>query len=68
MTMDDQRTVARGEDPVCAMAVDAVEAASDGLALRHEDVEYTFCSRGCLLEFRDDPAWFLDPAYVPAMM
>ena len=68
MTTDRQRTIARGEDPVCAMAVDPALGALDGLSLTHEEVEYTFCSRGCLLEFRDDPAWFLDPAYTPTLM
>ena len=28
---------------------------------------YYFCGRGCLLDFRDDPDHYLDPAYVPHM-
>ncbi len=68
MTMDVHRTIARGEDPVCAMTVDPADAGSVGLSLRHEGVEYSFCSHGCLLEFQDDPAWFLDPAYTPTPM
>jgi YHS domain-containing protein len=33
----------------------------------HEGVEYVFCGKGCFLEFRDDPATYLDPAFVPSM-
>ena len=65
--MTEQRAVARSEDPVCAMTVDPAVAQASGLVLSHEDAVYAFCSRGCFLEFRDDPAWFLDPAYVPTM-
>ena len=63
--MDDRRTIARGEDPVCAMRVDPEAALREGRSHRHEQVLYTFCSQGCLRAFRDDPAWFLDPAYAP---
>ena len=62
--MDGQRTIAVGEDPVCATSVDPDEPARHGLRARHEGVEYAFCSRACLSAFRDDPAWFLDPAYI----
>ena len=55
------------EDPVCAMSVDPSEAAANGLVLTYENRLYVFCSTGCILEFRDDPAWFLDPAYTPTM-
>jgi YHS domain-containing protein len=65
--MSEQRVVALDEDPVCAMPVDPASAMASGLALRHGDTEYAFCSTGCLLAFRDDPAWFLDPAYTPTM-
>ena len=44
------------------------QAARDSLVLRHRDLEFSFCSRGCLLEFGDDPAWFLDAAYAPTML
>lgn len=66
--MFEQRIVDPNEDPVCAMAVDPAEAVANGLALRHDDTDYVFCSTGCFLEFRDDPAWFLDPAYTPTMI
>ena len=65
--MTEQRVMAPNEDPVCAMAVDPAEADANGLVLTHEDNAYAFCSPGCFLEFRDDPAWFLDPAYTPTM-
>ena len=66
--MVEQRAIDPSEDPVCAMAVDPAQASRNGLSLTHQDTEYSFCSTGCLLEFRDDPAWFLDPAYTPTMM
>ena len=65
--MTEQRVMAPNGDPVCAMAVDPAEAVATGLSLTHEDDVYVFCSTGCFLEFRDDPAWFLDPAYTPTM-
>ena len=65
--MFEERIVGPNEDPVCAMAVDPAEATGNGLVLTHEDNVYVFCSTGCFLEFRDDPAWFLDPAYTPTM-
>ena len=65
--MTEQRALAANEDPVCSMAVDPGEAEANGLVLTHEDDVYVFCSGGCFFEFRDDPAWFLDPAYTPTM-
>jgi YHS domain-containing protein len=64
----EQRTVHPSEDAVCGMAVDLVNARASDLVLTHGDIDYSFCSEGCLLEFRDDPAWFLDPAYAPTAM
>jgi YHS domain-containing protein len=37
------------------------------LKLEHEGKTYWFCGKGCLLEFRDDPARYLDPDYKPSM-
>ena len=54
-------------DPVCGMTVEKPQAEAKGLHTVHEDADYWFCGKGCLLEFRDDPGHFLDPAYVPAM-
>jgi YHS domain-containing protein len=63
-----QRTIHPGEDPVCAMRVDAAVARAKDLVHTHGEVDYSFCSDGCLTEFRDDPAWFLDVAYTPTKM
>ena len=65
--MTEARTIAPNEDPVCGMTVDAAQARANGLTLTHEGHDYVFCGKGCLLEFRDDPARYLDPAYQPAM-
>ena len=65
--MTSQRTITATEDPVCGMTVDQDEARPKGLTLSHEGTEYAFCGKGCLLEFRDDPARYLDPAYTPSM-
>jgi Cu+-exporting ATPase len=65
--MTEQRTIASTEDPVCGMTVDPATARDRGLTLIHEGTQYAFCGRGCLLEFRDDPDRYLDPAYTPSM-
>ena len=51
------------KDPVCGMLVDP--EAKPELHLEHEGETYWFCGKGCLLEFRDDPETYLDPAYEP---
>jgi YHS domain-containing protein len=51
-------------DPVCGMTVDTT---TSQLSIEHSGTVYYFCGRGCLLEFRDDPAKYLDPSYVPSM-
>jgi Cu+-exporting ATPase len=51
-------------DPVCGMEV---ETDTSDLKLEHEGMTYWFCGKGCLLEFRDDPATYLDPTYKPSM-
>jgi Cu+-exporting ATPase len=51
-------------DPVCGMEVDT---ATSLLSYKHEGTTYWFCGRGCLLEFKDDPDKYLDPAYAPSM-
>jgi YHS domain-containing protein len=65
--MTEMRTIAPNEDPVCGMTVDISQAQANGLTLTHEGREYGFCGKGCLMEFRDDPSRFLDPAYQPEM-
>jgi YHS domain-containing protein len=49
------------------MTVDIDQARAKGLTLEHEGREYAFCGKGCLLEFRDNPQGYLDPAYRPSM-
>jgi YHS domain-containing protein len=51
-------------DPVCGMEVDTERAQ---LTSEFEGVTYYFCSRGCKLDFDEDPAHFLDPDYEPSM-
>ncbi len=53
------------KDPVCGMDVDTEKST---LSLEHEGETYWFCGKGCLLEFKDDPAVYLDPAYEPQGM
>lgn len=65
--MNDLRTIAPNEDPVCGMTVDPETARERGLALEHDGREYVFCGRGCYLEFRDNPSQYLDPTYKPSM-
>ena len=65
--MTERRPIEPSEDPVCGMTVDRDAARAKGLILDHEGTEYGFCGKGCLLEFRDDPDRYLDPAYVPSM-
>jgi YHS domain-containing protein len=65
--MTETRTIAPNEDPVCGMTVDVDQARAMGLSLTHDDREYVFCGKGCLLEFRDDPGRFLDREYQPEM-
>jgi YHS domain-containing protein len=51
-------------DPVCGMQVDPTTSL---LSYDYEGTTYWFCSKGCLLEFKDDPGKYLDPDYVPSM-
>jgi Cu+-exporting ATPase len=55
------------KDPVCGMTVDPATAEAAGLVTEHDGVTYSFCGRGCLLDFRDDPDRYLDPSYEPRM-
>jgi YHS domain-containing protein len=65
--MAEHRPIAPTEDPVCGMTVDPEQARAKGLATTHEDRDYVFCGKGCLLEFRDDPETFLAADYSPSM-
>jgi len=51
-------------DPVCGMEVDT---STSLLFLEHGGKKYWFCSKGCMLEFRDDPEKYLAPDYKPSM-
>ena len=54
-------------DPVCGMVVDPEGAAAKGLQSTYEGNVYSFCSRGCKLDFDEDPGQYLDPSYAPSM-
>ena len=54
-------------DPVCGMTVDIADARSRDLTSHHEGTTYYFCSKGCKLDFEEEPTRYLDPAYVPSM-
>jgi Cu+-exporting ATPase len=68
MTMQDA-TAEAGDalDPVCGMTVDIGEARSRNLVSDHDGTTYFFCSKGCKLDFEEDPHKYLDPSYVPSM-
>ena len=51
-------------DPVCGMEVDTTTSL---LSFEYEGRTYWFCSKGCLLEFKDDPEKYLDADYTPSM-
>jgi len=50
-------------DPVCGMQVSPEVALAQGLVAEHDGQTHYFCSRGCLLDFQDDPQKVLDPNY-----
>ena len=52
------------KDPVCGMDVDTEASV---LSYEYEGRTYWFCSRGCLLDFKDDPEKYLAPGYEPSM-
>ena len=58
-----RRDMANAKDPVCGMEVDT---ASD-LKFEYDGETYYFCSRGCKLDFEEDPGKYLDPEYEPQM-
>jgi YHS domain-containing protein len=61
-----RRTEAMAIDPVCGMEVE-ISTTPPALTFEHDGTTYYFCSRGCLLEFEEDPEKYLDPDYVPSM-
>jgi YHS domain-containing protein len=52
-------------DPVCGMDVDT-EAKSEN-HVEYQGKTYWFCSRGCMLDFQDDPEQYLRADYRPHM-
>lgn len=57
--------MAMAKDPVCGMDVDTERAQ---FTADHEGQTYYFCSRGCMLDFQDDPASYVDPEDKPQGM
>lgn len=55
--------MANAKDPVCGMEVDT----GTDLKFEYEGETYYFCSRGCKLDFEEDPEKYLDPTYEPHM-
>ncbi len=51
-------------DPVCGMEVETEGAPH---TFEYEGTTYYFCGKGCLLDFRDEPATFLASEYTPGM-
>jgi len=49
-------------DPVCGMEVDKE---STPFRMEHDGETYYFCSRGCMLDFEEEPTKYLDPNYEP---
>ena len=52
-------------DPVCGMEVNTETAQFN---LEHGGKDYWFCSRGCMLDFQEDPDKYTDPNYQPEGM
>jgi len=51
-------------DPVCGMEVESETATR---TTEYKGTTYYFCSKGCLLDFQDDPEKYLDTGYAPSM-
>ena len=51
-------------DPVCGMEVDTTTST---LSSDYDGTTYWFCSKGCLLDFTEDPETYLDEDYTPSM-
>ena len=62
--MDRNLQMAAAIDPVCGMDVNVATAQ---FTVDHEGTTYYFCSRGCMLDFQDEPGKYLDPSYTPGM-
>jgi P-type Cu+ transporter len=62
--MDRNLQMATATDPVCGMDVTTATAQ---FTHEHEGRMFYFCSRGCMLDFQDEPGKYLDPSYEPGM-
>jgi hypothetical protein len=49
------------------MTVDPALVREKGLTLTHAGTEYVLCGKGRPLDFRDEPAKYLDAVYTPSM-
>jgi Cu+-exporting ATPase len=65
--MNDRRQIEPNEDPVCGMTVDPATARAQGLTFTHDGREYSFCAKGCMLDFREDPDRYLSQDYQASM-
>jgi Cu+-exporting ATPase len=45
-----------------------VNPTTNPLTSQYKGQTYFFCSRGCMLDFQDDPERYLDPSYQPKGM
>ncbi len=63
--MDWNASATMAKDPVCGMDVDPATATN---RTEYNGQTFYFCSRGCMLDFLDDPEKYLDPSYIPTGM
>ncbi len=56
--------MATAKDPVCGMDVETENASYTS---EHQGETYYFCSKGCKLDFEEEPQRYLDPSYQPSM-
>lgn len=54
-------------DPVCGMQVEPSAAEAKGLTAEYNSQTYYFCGKGCMLDFKEDPAPYFAPDYTPSM-
>jgi YHS domain-containing protein len=65
--MHEHRAIAPNEDPVCGMTIEPEVARAAGRTITHEDVEYVFCGKGCMLDFQESPETYLAAGHLPTM-
>jgi P-type Cu+ transporter len=57
--------MAMATDPVCGMQVDTDNAQ---FTAEHDGQAFYFCSRGCMLDFQEEPERYLAEGYKPSGM